>query len=115
MVIPGMGHSGSGTVGGIIGLQHIYSKPALKLDNFLLDQYAGHYVSDKDSLSITRSGNNLYSQSASDKVKLFAETPESFYVKGFSGSLQFKKDNKDKVTGFNLIKSDTTVFFKRIN
>ncbi len=115
MVVNRMSHSSSSSVGGIIGLQYIYSKPALKLDNFLLDQYAGHYVSGKDSLLIIRSANSLYYQSAPDKVKLFAETPETFYVKGFSGALQFKKDNKNKVTGYNLIKNDTTVFFKRVN
>jgi predicted alpha/beta superfamily hydrolase len=54
-----MGHSGSGTVGGIIGLQYIYSKPELKLDPSLLNQYTGQYVSGNESYSITRSGPDL--------------------------------------------------------
>jgi hypothetical protein len=110
-----MGHSGSGTVGGIIGLQYIYSKPELLLDNVLLDKYAGSYVSDKDSSLITRLQGSLYYQGdPSGRLKLFAETPVKFYVKGFSGSVEFIKDDKGNVSGFNLTNNDTTRFFKRI-
>lgn len=56
MVVNRMGHSGSGTVGGIMGLQSIYSKPAVKLANSLLDQYAGHYIFGNDTVLISRSG-----------------------------------------------------------
>jgi predicted alpha/beta superfamily hydrolase len=115
VVISKMGHSGSGTVGGIIGLQYIYSKPELQPDNSLLDKYAGRYVSGKDSSLITRLQGNLYYQGdPSGRLKLFAETPVKFYAKGFSGSVEFIKDDKGHVSGFNLTNNDTSRFFKRI-
>jgi hypothetical protein len=52
--------SGKGT--GIIGLQYIYSKPELQLDNVLLDKYTGRYISGKDSSIITRLQKNLIYQ-----------------------------------------------------
>ena len=115
MVISRMGHSGSGTVGGIIGLQSIYSKPDLKLDSSLLDQYTGRYAMGTDTSLITRSGNNLFGQAGFGKMRLLAETAQTFYIKGLNGTVQFKKDNKEKVTGYDLILSDTTLFFKKLN
>ena len=114
MKVARMGHSGSGTVGGIIGLQYVYSKPALKLDTGLLNQYAGRYALDNESFTIMRSGYNLDMQTGTVKFKLFAEAPGTFYTKGLDGKLQFKKDDKGKVTGYDLIRSDTTVFFKKV-
>ncbi len=115
MVIDGMGHSSSATVGGIIGLQYIYSKPALWLENAVLDKYIGHYTFDTQTLLIGRSGNFLYLQNRDGNIELFAETPSTFYIKGFSGSIQFKKDQKNNVSGFDLIKNDTTIFYKKTN
>ena len=102
----------AGTVGGIMGLQSIYSKPVLKLPNSVLDQYAGHYVFGNDTLLISRTGNDLFGQSGFGKSKLLAETAEAFYIKGVNASLQFKKDGKQKVTGYNLMLSDTTLFLR---
>ncbi|MEO5996760.1 MAG: alpha/beta hydrolase-fold protein [Chitinophagaceae bacterium] len=115
MVVNRMGHSGSGTVGGIIGLQSIYSKPVVKLANSVLDQYAGHYLFGNDTLSVSRSGSDLYGQSGFGKSKLLAETAETFYIKGVNASLQFKKDSKQKVSGYDLMLSDTTLFFKKLD
>jgi hypothetical protein len=114
MKIDWMGHSGSGTVGGIIGLQYIYSKPVLNLDASILDQYTGRYVLGTDTLRITRSGNNLYNEVNSVKMKFYAETAQKFYSKGFIGSFEFKKDDKGKVLGCDLILSDTTLFVKKV-
>ena len=114
MKVARMGHSGSGTVGGIIGLQHVYSKPALKLDPTLLNQYTGSYLMDNESFSITRSQDNLTLQNGTVKFKLFAEAPGTFYVKGLDGKIQFKKDDKGTVTGYDLIRSDTTLFVKKV-
>jgi len=115
MVLDRMGHSGSGTVGGIMGLQSVYSKPVLKVDSFLLDQYTGLYKLNENSITVTRTGNFLYGTFTGGKARLDADTNETFYIKGLRGTMQFKKDNKGKVTGYNLFLDDDTLFFKKLD
>jgi predicted alpha/beta superfamily hydrolase len=113
MVLPKMGHSSSGTTGGILGLQYIYSKPALLLSSTVLDKYTGHYVSNGDTLVLARSGQTLYIKSKQGNANLVAESVTGFYLRGFSGSIQFKKDDKNRVTGFDLTKNGTTLFYTK--
>jgi len=114
-VLEKMSHSASATAGALRGLQFVFGKPDIKVDSVLLDQYAGHYLVNTDTILFTRSGNTLYLNLREGRLKLSAETNESFYVKGVSGVGQFVKDNKGKITGYNLIQNGTTVFCKKID
>lgn len=115
LVIEKTGHSSQGYHGFIRGLQYVFAKPELVLNNALLDQFTGHYALGPQTTTITRSGSNLYEQLSWDKVKLYAETPEKFYVKGMSGSIEFKKDNNNKVTGFDFTAGENKFFIKKID
>ena len=117
IVLDKMGHASSDAISAIRGIQFIYSKPELLLDTVLLNQYTGHYVFNKDSIAVTRTGNSLYIRNPSPlgRIRLHAETSDLFYVRGLNGTGQFKKDNQGKVTGYNLILPDVTMFFKKID
>jgi len=117
IVLDKMGHTGSAAISAERGIQFIYSKPDLLLDTVLLSQYTGHYIFNKDSIVVTRTGNSLYINNAPPlgRIRLHAETSDLFYAKGLSGTGQFKKDSKGKVTGYNLILPDVTMFFKKID
>ncbi len=119
MVIDRLGHSGSGVVGGILGLQFVYNRKSFTPDVVLLEKYKGFYTSGKDTTLIKRKGNFIYSRLSNEgkiyaETVLRAETQDTFYIKGLGGSLKFKKDDKDSVTGYDLIQNDTTVFFKKL-
>ena len=116
MIIPGMGHSGTSTVGGIIGMQHIYSKPDIILNNSLLDQYTGHYViGSTDTTVIIRSGNRLFAKSAKQQAELFAESPQKFYIKGINATVEFKRNSDNKVTGLEFTLPDTKLVAKKVD
>ena len=119
MVVGRMGHSGSGTVGGIMGLQSIYSRKEVIPDSRLLEKYKGLYALDKDTALIMRKGNFIYSRishagTVYGEAALHAEAPDTFYIKGLSGLLKFKNDEKNRTTGYDFIDNDTTVFFKKL-
>ncbi len=120
LVVAKMSHASSGPYGGARGLQFIFRKPEIRLDTGLLDQYKGHYKLFNDTIAITRVGNDLYLNFMRGKVlimkpKLYAETGERFYSKGVQGILQFKKNNKGKVTGFDLVQNANTIFLNKID
>jgi predicted alpha/beta superfamily hydrolase len=115
LIVEKMGHAGEGPYAISRGLHFIYSKPEILVDNDLLDRYTGLYVLNNDSLQVTRLGSSLFINNAGQRLKLYAETADSFYAKGLNGTGQFLKDNKGKVTGYNLVLKYITLFFKRID
>jgi predicted alpha/beta superfamily hydrolase len=116
MIIGNMGHSGSNSVGGIYGLQYIYSKPEITLTNSVLDAYQGQYVTgDKDTTVVKRFGNHLIAINAFQKAELFAESPKAFYMKGINVKLEFKRNTNNKVTGFEMIFPDAKLIGKKVD
>ena len=116
MIINNMGHSGTSTVGGIMGLQYIYSKPDIILDNSLLDQCVGHYVmGGTDTTVVTRLGNHLFAKNSNQNAKLFAESPEKFYVKGINAVIEFKRNSRNKVISLELTLPDAKLVAKRVD
>ena len=113
LIVDKMGHVGEGAYATSRGLQFIYGKPELIIDTVSLDRYTGLYKLNEDSIRITRSGNSIFVNVTGGKLKLYAETAESFYAKGGPGKVQFIKDNKGKVTGYNYVLKDMTLFFKK--
>ena len=119
MIIDRMGHLGSGTMGAILGLQSAYSKKDVILNPPLLEKYKGLYALDKDTTLITRKGNFIYCQLSHagmiyGRTILHAKEPDTFYIKGISGLLKFKRNEKNMTTGYDFIENDTTVFFKKL-
>ena len=102
-IVESMGHSGTGTIGGIMGMQYIYSKPDLILSNAILDQYTGKYVMPGgDTSALMRVGNHLFAQSGFQKVQLLAISPDIFHINGINVEIAFKKNSANQVTGLDL-------------
>ena len=120
MVIDRMSHNGSGTMGAIIGLQSVYSKKDIIPNPLLLQKYKGLYALGIDTTLIMRKGNFIYCRLSHGgmvygETILHAEAPNTFYIKGLSGLLKFKNDRENKITGYDFIDNDTTVFFKKFH
>jgi predicted alpha/beta superfamily hydrolase len=94
------------------GLQFVFSKPALTLDTALLKQYAGHYEHD---ISFIYENGALYFSGFGRQIKMNAETNKQFYMPGLNGEVEFRTDQKDKVTGAQLDGADGHIFARRID
>lgn len=103
-VIDGIGHSGSKADGYTRGLQFVFERPSLNLDNSLLEQYTGTYeISPGFSVDVkVENGHLIANVPFSGKQVLSAESETDFYMKGQYLFVHFKKDDSGKVTGFQL-------------
>ncbi len=115
VVLEKMSHSASATAGALRGTAVHIQQTDIVVDSILLDQYTGQYKLNEESLVFTRKGNSLYLDINGGKIKLHAETPDRFYIKGQNAMGQVAKDDKGKVIGYNVILSDTTLFYKKLN
>jgi hypothetical protein len=96
----------------IRGLPFIFSKPDIAVDSLVLDNYTGRY---EHGLVITRKGNSLYNGMGGKNIKMNAETNESFYIPGANGLFDFLKDDKGKITGFNVKTADGNFSAKKLD
>lgn len=112
-VLENTGHSGTKAEGFSRGLQYVFEKPSLKLDEQLLRKYSGTYTladgtnvelkAENDQLAIYLNGNNRFQLYASSNTDLYAKsefmnlhfTVNSGIVEGFQlnryGSSQLAK------------------------
>jgi predicted alpha/beta superfamily hydrolase len=110
VVLEKMGHGSISPVGISRGLQFVFSKPEIKLDTVVLDKYVGTYESPNGNFQLIRKDNRLYVSIRTMKISLYAEANERFYMKGLKNVIEFKKDEKGKVIGYQSVDSnDTTV------
>ena len=116
-VLEGTGHSGGKAEGYTRGLQFVFAKPIVAVDAAILDQYAGTYQVDPEfKIKIVREENQLVAI-APDRSKLtvLAESEKDFYLKGQYLFIHFKKDDKGKVTGFQLEQFNGQQFVEKVN
>lgn len=117
LVVENMGHVSEGPYAVARGLQFVFGQPEMVLDTRLLDQYAGHYQFNDQSVTITRTDHSIYINYPGGKIRLYAKSMDTFYTKGLGGGgePQFKKDNTGKVTGYNISFGENAVFFKKLD
>jgi len=103
-IVKGVGHSGNKADGYTRGLQFVFKRPSLKLDDSILEQYVGNYVAGPGySIQLINEDSQLIAILPDDqKFALSAESEKDFYLPGQYMFLHFKKDDKGKVMGFNL-------------
>ncbi len=114
-VLDGMGHSGSKPEGFTRGLQAVFARPSISLDDATLKQYAGTYEP-MPGVRIQLAGQNgkLVAHAPGDNMLTFeAETPSDFYAKGMYLFLHFKKDSAGNVTGFQMESFEGGGFVKK--
>lgn len=99
LVVEKMGHATQYAYAVGRGLQFVFSRPDIKVNTALLDQYVGNY---EFGIFVTRTGNLFYVNFPNGRAMLHAETNEKFYVNGIPGTTEFNKDDKGKVTGITM-------------
>jgi len=99
-VFRGLGHSGVGSVAYTYGLQYVFKRPALKLSEEFLQQYAGDYSGGFEgqppfpfSVSVTDVGKITLSDGY-QTFEYLAESETKFYVNGTDFSLEFFDDDR---------------------
>lgn len=115
-ILENSGHSGTKAEGYTRGLQHVFSRPSLKLADAVLDQYPGNYLFGKDTVRVFNEGGKLAAQPPGNrKVILEAESEKDYYNKGSFLNIHFKKDAAGKVEGFQLEVYQNSTFVKKLN
>ena len=112
LVIEKTGHLTAGFYAIIRGMQFIYSKPDIALGTSLLNEYAGHY---EYNAQLLNKNGSLYFSANGMETKMNAETEKRFYVKGVNGVIEFKRDDKGKVTGVQFSGADNNMFIKKLD
>jgi len=103
-VLDGMGHSGGKAEGYTRGLQFVFSRPSIRVDAAILDQYVGAYeINPQFKIKMTKDGEQLIAIAPDgSKIPVSAATEKDFYIKGQYLNIHFQKDGAGKVTGFLL-------------
>ncbi|MGA9408630.1 MAG: alpha/beta hydrolase-fold protein [Bacteroidota bacterium] len=116
-VIEGTGHSGGKAEGYSRGLQFVFSKPSIAVDPAILDQYAGTYQINPDvRIQVMREGSHLVAVAPDgSRVPVLAESEKDFYLRGAYLFVHFKRDEKGKVTGFQLEQFGGQQFVEKVN
>jgi CubicO group peptidase (beta-lactamase class C family) len=85
-------------------------KKIIPLDAQVLDQYAGDYISNGDTLSLSRRGSQMYfTVNHQEEYKIFFSSPIDFFAKEFSFLFRIEKDAAGKPTGFYFMRSNIKI------
>jgi len=116
-VLENTGHSGSKAEGYSRGLQAVFAQPSLRLAPDVLTQYVGRYqVAPGFTVEIVREGDGLVLLAPGNaRLALCAESEENFYCKGMYLLLRFKRNERGKVTGFDVEQYSGQRFAPRID
>ena len=115
-VLENTGHSGTQGETFARGLQYIFEKPRLQLNDALLNKYVGKYqFSNGNSIELKNENNHLvFYFGPSFKYDLFAASENEFYSTSEFFNLYFKTDS-GKVNGFELARYNDNQFLKKSN
>lgn len=113
-VLENTGHSGAKAETYTRGLQYVFERPSIKLSPAVLDRYTGVYRADNKKIEIKRVGDRLaiYDENGYRQM-LHAASKADFYITSEFGNISFKQD-KDRVTGFELIEYGGTQFVAKV-
>lgn len=100
-VIQETGHSGGKAEGFARGLQCVFARPEIMLDNPSLDRFAGSYRSrDGDVIAVARAGHHLVARApGGGSVSLIPSSRNEFYVKGVYLFVRGIEDASGRITG----------------
>jgi predicted alpha/beta superfamily hydrolase len=115
-VLEGFGHSGGKAEGYSRGLQFVYTKPEVKVDPKILNEYVGEYeVNPQMRVTVERDGDRLVGIAPGNfKMTFYAEAEKDFYIKGSYMILHFRRDEAGKVDGFQSEQYTGATFLKKV-
>lgn len=99
-ILENTGHSGTKGEGYARGLQFIFKRPSLQLDEKTLNKYAGNYVMNNTSITMKIENNHLAVYfSPTNKFTLNAAGDGEFYATSQFLNIYFTKNNSGNVDG----------------
>lgn len=115
-VLENTGHSGTKSETYSRGLQYIFQKNQLQLNEDLLNKYAGTYqMQNGNKIELKKEGEKLYwYYSLQNKIQLYANTEEHLYALHEFFNIYFV-ETANKVEGFQWVRYGSTIFLKKIN
>ena len=115
-ILENTGHSGTKGETFARGLQYIFERPKLKLDDLTLNKYVGSYqISDGPKVEFKNENNHLVAYvSPAFKVDLFAASLTEFYSNSEFINISFKSRD-GKIDGFELATYNNNQVAKKIN
>jgi predicted alpha/beta superfamily hydrolase len=103
-ILENTGHSGTKGEGYARGLQYVFERPSIKIENSILNKYAGTYSLSNGNVVQLKAENNqlvLY-YSPTNKYPLQSTSETDFYSTAEFLYIRFKKDGNKTTTGFEL-------------
>lgn len=115
-VLENTGHSGTKSETYSRGLQFIFKRNQLQLNENILNKYAGTYqMENGNRIELKKEGKSLYwYYSPQNKVELYANTETHLYALHEFFNLYFI-ETANKVEGFEWARYGSTIFLKKIN
>ena len=115
-VLENTGHSGTKGETFARGLQYVFEKPKLKVNDVVLNRYIGTYESTSGIKIYVRNdhGNLALSFPPDSKFMLYSASETEFYSTSEFLNIFFKNDG-EKVEGFQLAGYNNNQFFKKTN
>jgi CubicO group peptidase (beta-lactamase class C family) len=106
------------SVASVYGWKDFY-KPVMKktvtVSDSLFASYAGKYLFNGDTITLSRQGNVDYlSFTPTEKYKLYFTAPDEFFNKEFPLDLKFEKDKAGKVVGFYFMEDGKKMLLKKL-
>jgi len=113
-VLENTGHSGTKGIGYEKGLQFVFKRPSIKLSSTILQQYNGSYELNDGTIVNIKSEDDLLTATAGNNTfKLLAASETDFYLTSSFLNIQFAKDEKGNVSGFQLNRYGSSEFAKK--
>lgn len=115
-IVKGSGHAGTKPEGYNRGLQYVFKRPSIKVDQKILEQYIGEYeINPQIHIKVEREGSQLIGIGPDgSKMPVFAESEKDFYAIGQYLFIRFQKDSTGKITGFQLDQYAGGTFVKKV-
>jgi len=114
-ILENTGHSGTKGEGYARGLQFVFKRASLQLSSNILQQYNGSYKMNDGTVVEMKTGNgSLTASVANNTFKLLAASETDFYITSSFLKIHFVKDDKGKVSGFQLDRYGASEFADKV-
>jgi predicted alpha/beta superfamily hydrolase len=114
MTLANTGHSGTKPEGFSRGLQWAFQRTPIKVNQAILQKYAGLYAVGNDTARLAVKNGDLVAISKPDDFVFQAQSENDFYHEGVFLNAHFIFDSQNKVSGLTLQKYEGEVLYKRV-
>lgn len=114
-IVKGSGHAGTKPEGYNRGLQKVFKRPCIKVDQKVLNRYVGEYQIDQTKIGLAAENGQLVAiLPDNSRINLCAESEVDFYVTGALMNAHIMEDKNGKIIGFQMERYNESGFFKKV-